>query len=159
MITRTTLAVLAVGGLLEEVNGAHLQGRHGRLDGALAAQKDGRDLDVLPVEGMEYIQPAGLARAEVQIEDHQRGEPGTFLGQAVDGVLTGARAVDAEPALAQEVVEEILDLLLVVNDEDLLLHGSLPFPPRVASRSTLPFRPAGGTARTGEEAMFARMLG
>ena len=105
---------------MDEVKGAHLDGLHRCLHGAVAADHDDAAIDSLFDEGIEDFQAVHLGHFDVA-KDHIKGK----LGRQLETFRTVLRFHDLVILVLEDFLQARSDGRFIIDDENFggLLHG------------------------------------
>ena len=116
--------------LFDEVVGAGLDRRHGRVDRAVAADHHHRNRRILAPDHVEELQAVELAALQPDVEDHQRRPA---LAHGVDRLGAVVGAAGGVALILQDARDQRADVAFVVDDENVVAHDSSNCP-RCAQR-------------------------
>jgi hypothetical protein len=105
--------------LLEKVVGALLDRRHGRLDGAVAADDQHRQVGVALPDEVEHLETVEVGALEPDVQEHEARRARLDLGQRG---ATVARLADLIALVVEDRRDRVAHLVLVVDDQNLGSH-------------------------------------
>ena len=107
--------------LLDEVVGAGLDGRHGGVDRAVAADHHHRHRRLLAADHFQELQTIELAALQPDVEDHQRRPA---LPHGVGGLGAVVSATGGVALILQDARDQRADVAFVVDDQNIVAHDS-----------------------------------
>ena len=114
--------------LFEELVGAALDGGHGGLDVAVAADHDHRQVAVEALDQIQQLQPVHAAAGHPYVQDQQRGLACADGGQRALRVVGGP---DRVAFVGEDSRHQVADVGLVVDHQNVSSHLQVLMPSQV----------------------------